>query len=803
MKQLLKYIFLEPIIKANQIKMKNTLKTTLLIFSLFVCTGNLLAQSSKKDEMAKAISEYFFLERENIHAQFDKSTFLTTEKIWFKGYTYHRKKSVPFFSTTNVYVSLIDIDGKILQNKLLYGNLGSFSGNFKLDDTFKSGKYYVQFYTNWMNNFTEDESFVYEVNVINEKDGEGTLNTPNLNAVKISLNPEGGYLLKGVPNTVGVTVSDCNNNPLPISVIDVADSAGNVIQKVQLNKMGNGKFMINLAEAGSYKVIATIGENTFEELLPEPKEQGITLEVNNYAVEGKTVVKLYTNQAGVAKYGSSKMYLVVHQDEKAVIYDINLEGGSEKTVVLPSADLFDGINTIRVIDDNLRQVAERIIYKYPDTGLKAEISKSGQEPGVFKLKGKVNKPNMNISIAMLPEKSQSAADDNDIYGSLLIAPYIKDHKKIMGKHYFTTLSKGKHYELDLMLINQQSKYEWWNILKNPPKSNYTFDMGLTLKGKLPGRNPSSRVRMFSTTDPIEEMAAVDDKSEFLYENLVISDSALVVFTVLKPGQKPKEVKVEPQILNSDSKYNKSFKPTPVSCTEKGNTEPFAFVAPQIYDETIQLDEVVLEAETLKYGKRSGNLNLRGYKITERDQQHHNTILNFLRTYSNFIINDNSVDVTIFTRGQFSLNAAQPTPIVYLDDIIIYDYNILRTVWMDQVDEVYINSHAIVPSVRNFLGVIKIYLNPAAKSAMRVSNQMVVKNGFTVSEPFENVIYTSTNDQGYENFGLIDWEPTIMTDENGEFEITVPQTGQKNVKFIIEGFSADGKLISDVKTINLN
>mgnify|MGYP006187191521 FL=1 len=222
-----------------------------------------------------------------------------------------------------------------------------------------------------------------------------------------------------------------------------------------------------------------------------------------------------------------------------------------------------------------------------------------------------------------------------------------------------------------------------------------------------------------------------------------------------------------------------------------------------FDETIQLDEVVLETSTLKHAKRSGNLNLRGYKITERDQQHHNNIINFLRTYSNFIINDNSVDVTIFTRGQFSLNAGQPSPIIYIDDIVIYDYNILRTIWMDQVDEVYINAQAIVPSVRNFLGVIKIYLNPAARAARNPTIHSVVKNGFAQTEPFENVIYTSTNDQGYENFGLIDWKPQIMTDENGEFEITIPQTGQKEIRFIIEGFSADGKLISDVKTISLN
>ena len=56
------------------------------------------------------------------------------------------------------------------------------------------------------------------------------------------------------------------------------------------------------------------------------------------------------------------------------------------------------------------------------------------------------------------------------------------------------------------------------------------------------------------------------------------------------------------------------------------------------------------------------------------------------------------------------------------------------------------------------------------------------------------------DKGFENFGLIDWEPSIMTDENGEFNFTVPYIYPGTMKILIEGFSADGKLISEIKTL---
>ena len=127
----------------------------LLFLALFY--PNLTNAQGNKEKIGKAITDYFHLERENIHVHLDKKIFLNNEQIWFKGYVFHRKLNIPFFATTNIYANLIDDDGNIIDTQLLYGNIASFSGSFKLNDTFKSGRYYLQFYTNWMNNFTEDE----------------------------------------------------------------------------------------------------------------------------------------------------------------------------------------------------------------------------------------------------------------------------------------------------------------------------------------------------------------------------------------------------------------------------------------------------------------------------------------------------------------------------------------------------------------------------------------------------------------------------------------------------------------------
>lgn len=124
-------------------------------------------QENKVEEISSIVKNYYSLERENIHVHFSKTTFITNESIWFKGYVYYSKKNTPFFTTTNIFAVLKNAENKTLDTKLLYGSLGSFEGSFELPPSMASGSYYLQFYTNWMNNFSEDQSALYKIEVIN------------------------------------------------------------------------------------------------------------------------------------------------------------------------------------------------------------------------------------------------------------------------------------------------------------------------------------------------------------------------------------------------------------------------------------------------------------------------------------------------------------------------------------------------------------------------------------------------------------------------------------------------------------
>lgn len=781
----------------------------LLLITLF--STNAAAQAAKKDEIAKKLTDYFFLERENIHVHFDKDVFLTDESVWFKGYTYHRKNNTPFFACVNIFATLIDDEGNVIESQLVYGNMGAFSGSFKLNDSMKSGKYYVQFYTNWMNNFTEDESFVGEITVVNQHINPSLFNTPNYSKINIDLNPEGGSLIEGINNNVGISITDCNNKPIAAEKAVLVNQNGEKGQIINLSKQGYGKFNYTPDKTQQYKIVTTIEGKEYEQIIPQAQLKGVNLEVSSYTIPDKTIIKTRINPLMQTSLSGKPLYMVVHKDEKAVITEIDFKDQDlEQSIAMDNLDLFEGLNTIRILDSELNELAERVIYIYPKSVPNMEMSKSKETDDNIEISGKVNHANMNLSISMLPANTVTIKEHNDIYGSLLIAPYIENHKTMEARTYLNTISRRSQYEMDLFLLNQHSKYQWRNIKNNPPKSKYTFDIGLSLKGTVNnnGNLKNHKVRVSSIGAMIDETVDINEKNEFFLDNLILADSVSLTFHLVKDDTK-KQIKLYPQLFNTNRLYNKQFKPETLECVyPEGNSNDSSFpeLPDQIDTNAIMLDGIELNGttNTLKYKKAFGNSQLRAYKITETESKSFFYITDLIR-YHGFNVETSGGNVSITGRTTNTINGQPTTPMIYVDNMQVLSFDVLLQMQTEDVDEFYINQHAVVSSVNNKMGIIKIYMKKdfSYRAKYNSPTSFLVKNGFKRVTPFKNENYMSTATKGFENFGVIDWEPIITTDEKGEFKLELPRTGQDSIKLLIEGISPDGKLISEVKTIYLN
>ncbi|HEY0091150.1 MAG TPA: hypothetical protein VGB43_01575, partial [Flavobacterium sp.] len=396
----------------------NKIKLLSIILLLTFRAGFSQTDNNTDAKVISSIADYFKLDRENIHLQLNKEVYLSDETLWFKGYVIEKKTGLPYLATTNVYVQLLDANGIVLISQLIYAENSTFRGHLKLKKEFKSDLYYLRAFTNYMNNFIEDESTSHRLSIINPTDDKyKNFRKVDPHSAKILFYPESGVFLEGTTNTIGVRVEDCNGNGIPVSGAEVFDSNGVVVNNFSTDAQGYGKFDIVSAKIEQYTASCQINSTKVSAHLPMPTLNGVVLSVNNYALANKTIVKLKANKRLAAADANFK--LIIHKNGVASVADIALAGKTEISVAIPNDNLSDGINTMYLTDKNYKPLAERIIFNpgLSIGNLELQVIKKTKD-SVF-ISGRSALKLGELSGTILSGKSIADDGRSSIFGSLM------------------------------------------------------------------------------------------------------------------------------------------------------------------------------------------------------------------------------------------------------------------------------------------------------------------------------------------------------------------------------------------------
>jgi hypothetical protein len=787
----------------NQYIMKKILYSLFIAFSPF-CFSQNQANFSTEQKIKNVFNDYFTLNREAIHLHLVKSTFFNEETIWFKGYVINRNNSNPNIST-NIYVALLDEKGNKISSQLVLANDGIFTGSISLNNNMASGRYYLQSYTNWMNNFSENESTITPIDIINPDEGYKNYDNINFETLEVDINPEGGKLIKGISNTIGIQVSDCQNNTLKNLEGKIIDDKNEIIKSFKLNQFGLAKIELPPITSNlKVNIITPKGEISKE--LPQPESKGYGLEVNSFTSEDKLIIKIKSNLETIKN--DQNIFLVVNQDNKSVIEKIDFEANNEKTIYINNKNIFNGLVTIRIIDEDLNQLAERLAY--------IRTNQTSEDHKISKNSIKLNNLNQgNVSVSILPQTTKSIDLKIPIAAGLKVNPYLAYPLK-NANYYFINTDRQKEYELDLALLNQkQTKYSWDYIKLNPPKQNYSFDIGLTLKGSITteiSRNKNYKIKLFSLGNLLSETSDINENKEFIFENLIIKDSTQIELLLLEmPDLEIKNSKMVANIIDINKAFNKS-----TQFSNKENCSPITeFVkldTPKLQKNTISLKEVSLtnkfQKQALDIVNVKKNFMLRGHKV---DIKHRSTtLLTFLRKNGFDVSPQYAAKLIIRSRNydkmpkssdlRSKLNSAS-TPIssvrsdtrsirgdgaeVWLNDILLVDLDELKFINMDDIDEIYLNPNINPVGMNNNQGIIRIYLKEKVSKPLRKDTQIItIKDGFSIYKPYKQLSYISKLDDAFFSFGIYNWEPNYHTNNKGEIDIDISKITNANV--LIEG-----------------
>jgi hypothetical protein len=363
--------------------------------------------------------------------------------------------------------------------------------------------------------------------------------------------------------------------------------------------------------------------------------------------------------------------------------------------------------------------------------------------------------------------------------------------------------------MELLMLNQNnSRFRWENIKSNPPKINYTFDRGVTLNGKIQKKtdpNSKYKISLISLKDNLFDETPIDKNSNFKFENFFAQDSTVFVLQMVNEKNMSIVTKIEAGVSPGQTIFTSPLQFDKIVCpAEKNTSDGFSFVQPKLENNIINLSGVTIKSKTNVFAHKeqaSMSANAFVYKIKDGD---YGKVLDFIgRNGYHTGVDPENNNVYIKSSKNSYLGDSASSPAVYLENELLFDYNLLFNLNLNDVDEIYIDQSGASDTTISGTGTIKIFLKnkDLKKNYFRIKyTSFIVTNGFAQNMVFKNSQFETQNEFGY--FGTLNWSPNITIKDNPNYEIKFPKGNQKVVQVLLEGFSEDGQLISEIKKVSL-
>lgn len=761
---------------------------------------------AQNDSLSSLFNTYAKAPRELAYVHLNKSVFIKGEVVGFNAYVLDKHSKQLSSVTTNLYCEITDEHQKIVKSKLIKVLGGVGAGDFFIDSLFTSGKYTFKAYTNWMRNFDEQNYYTQQIKVI-DLDKDTQINSKNItNTVAVQFLPEGGHLISGAENTIGIIAKDSLGFGVAIEG-HITDRANNILTNFKTNTFGIGKFLLTPLNNTTYVAHTTVNKKAQEFVIPPTESTGINLSLTDLG--SKVAIMFRTNAETLPKIKNETYTLSFHDGKSLKTTTVKFDETPTVTKLISYKDLTTGINVFTLFDAQNNPLLERLFFKYE--GLKIVESEMALTKNnmdsiqiSFPIKdidtSKVN----HFSISVLPVTTKSYHPHHNIISYSYLQPYVNGNIE-NASYYFKAINRKKKYELDNLLLTQGwSSYDWHTIFKYPPKLLYDFEIGIKINANA-NRKKTGQYLIFPTKYSTSTVIALDkdetkfDRSEFFF----FDDETL------KIGELSKKGKVEVPGLyvqfspSSIPGFTLKQNPLPIKGDVFMDYSNVEFKPSWNKNET--LDEVVITAnkqvtklEKLK-GVAPGN-------VTIFDDDKRNQYLDFAAFIQSqgYSVVQFEGQLSILPKRSNSIQAPKTPPQIYLDDMLISDLTYLYNFRMDIVDYVSIDKTGFGMGVRGSSGVIKIYTDPLINTFKRYGKAFEtykIPVTFTINKKFYAPIYSGFHTDFYKEYGVIDWFPNLTPNAQGIINFSIYNTNAKSVTLFIEGIVNDSSFISEEKVIS--
>lgn len=811
-------------------------------FHLITVFSFLLYLSSYSQEQFETIASDFLeankhfqnSDQEKFFLHTNKTTYFSGEKVWFKAYVVYDVTNTPYYKTYNLYVNLYNSEKKLVSNQLFYVENGLIYGEIEIPSESISGRYYLELDTQWNKNFDSNYSFSIDVININKRKEIKNVEIQNSEAgFNMQFYPESNLLLENFENKIYFT-SNYNNKPIKIKGKVIDSYTGRETSYIRSNENGMGFFKLPYIKGRTYFAYVTVNGKTHRFKISNPKRTGLVIQKKELQNDPKNIsFSVKTNSATLNQNDGNFFFAVINRNGflKTVI-PIQLEKKYHNyTVNVLKENLFNGLNTITLFNQNNIPISSRNFYCFKNKQIELDVLKVNETNDEIKLDlTMLNKFTVaNSSISVLPEKTKLYNNESNILTSFLLEPYINLDSKVLNSFFDKKMSSN---DIDLILQTQKDTLINYNLIKNtrPHKP----EIGLTIKGivnsNLTNLN-SSRVLLSSKENNILKFSKVKNGNSFVFDSLYLNYSskyrlALIDYT----GKKVKaEFKVEKQYTSYTPDSLLSItKASQFSLVQNQSSEEISIInAPKVAE---KLKEVLIIG-TNKTQKNDVNTSYPnntqelGSGFTKALERNENECLDC--TLLKLIDNYGNVTAKVAGNGNIGIrfNRGINTFLGSMDALVIVDkirisseeYEILRHIRAQDVKSIRVNASGAGYGIAGSNGVIIVETNnlSGSKSTLTSIDEQSVSSSydfkisetdFGFSQPSKNYTQSSltfNNNISKTYFNTIDWIPNFTIKPNTSNYLKINKSSEESIKLIINGMNNEGDLIFKIINIPTN
>jgi hypothetical protein len=401
------------------------------------------------------------------YIQTSKDIYETGEDLWFKVYLLDAQYLIPSLLSKTLYLQLLNESTKkaVWQEKYEVQD-GFANGRVYLDSNLPEGEYLLAAYT--PNSFFGDTTEFYAVrrikvitDITSWKESKVISSPGKPKSIQFTTLPESGNLVSGVQSKLAFKAVNINGEPVDIKGTLYEDTTP--IVEFKSIHAGIGSFIFT--PYNSKKYLIRLSEPAIDSifLLPEIYSSGMTMQLIK---RDKESISFKISQR--PERNEEDIYLRVQC--RGEVYGMTTARLSKDLLIkVPLSGLPQGIAEITLFNCSLEPIAERLVYVNTDKKLNitTELSKEiyptrGKSTLKITVEDEKGQPVMaNLGVSVFEKLYQNPCDSDNILSHVYLSSQLKG-RIYNPSFYFNSNSKDRDEALDLLMLTQGWRRYVWN-----------------------------------------------------------------------------------------------------------------------------------------------------------------------------------------------------------------------------------------------------------------------------------------------------------------------------------------------------